>query len=272
MVKGEVKKLKISPLTLDDKFVREGLNAVSTLTNKEPYYLVGGVATQSYIPTTCRRPTSDIDCSIVKPLNYQKFKEIAKPVIEYLKDYGYCVETRQRSRSFNLDVEKKDGKRLLIEFSKRNNQSFEKSKKRLERELENAKRKIVEKGEGTYVVSAPEDIIVPKLVRSVNSLTRNPQFRNNIPRKTILSNKDVQNRLEKINNFREYAMMTPTDLEFAEELRFVSDIYDIEILSITAGINGEYFKKASKDWYSLNGNTLEKQILFDIIPKINMSH
>jgi len=160
----------------------------------------------------------------------------------------------------------------LIEFSKRNNQSFEKSKKRLERELENAKRKIVEKGEGTYVVSAPEDIIVPKLVRSVNSLSRNPQFRNNIPRKTILSNKDVQNRLEKINNFREYAMMTPTDLEFAEELRFVSDLYDIEILSITAGINVEYFKKASKDWYSLNGNTLEKQILFDIIPKINMSH
>lgn len=269
MVKGEVRKLKINPLTLDDKFSREGLEAVSTLTNKEPYYLVGGMATQSYIPTSCRRPTSDIDFSVVKPLNYQGFKEMVKPVIEYLKDYGYAVETRQRSRSFNLDVEKKDGERLLIEFSKRNKKSFDNSKKRLERELENSKRKIIEKGEGTYVVSAPEDIIVPKLVRSVNSLIRNPRFKGGIPRKIVLSDKDIQNRLKKINKFREYAMLTPTDLEFAEELRFISDIYDIEILSITAGINKEYFKKASGDWNSLSDNSLERQVLFSLIPKIN---
>lgn len=271
MGKGEVKKLKINPLTIDDKFTREGLDAVSTLTDREPYYLVGGVATQSYIPTFCRRPTSDIDCSIVKSLNYQGFKEMAKPVIEYLKDYGYDVETRQRSRSFHLDVEKKDGERLLIEFSKRNKQSFDKSKKRLERELENSKRKILEKGQRTYVVSAPEDIIVPKLVRSVNSLVRNPQFKTNIPRRTALSDKDIQNRLAKIDKFRELAMLTPADLEFAEELRFVSDLYDIEVLSMITGINEYYFKKASSEWNALDGNCSEKQALFGLIPHINVS-
>jgi len=269
MVKGEVKKLKISPLTLDDRFAKEGLEAVSTLTGKEPYYLVGGMATQSYVPTLCRRPTSDIDFSVVKPLSYREFKEFSKPVVEYLRDNNYNVETRQRSRAFNLEVENKEGEKLLIEFSRRNKKSFDNSRKRLERELENSKRKIVERGEGTYIVSTPEDIILPKLVRSINSLIRNPQFKNNLTRKAGISEKDINSRLARISKYREDAMLTPTDLEFAEELRFISDIYDIEILSVIAGINAEYFEKASSEWNAITENSLEKQLLFNVLPRIN---
>jgi hypothetical protein len=269
MVKGEVKKLKVRPLTIDDKFVRVGLKAVSTLTDKEPYCLVGGIATQSYIPSSCRRPTSDIDFSVVKPLNYEDFKTFSKPVIEYLKDNGYFVETRQRSRAFNLEVENKDGDKLLIEFSKRNKKSFDNSKKRLERELENSKRKRIENGEEIYVVSSPEDIVVPKLVRSINSLNRNPKFNQLLPRKVGLSDRNISSRLEKIGKYREDAMLNPTDLEFAESLRFISDIYDIEILSIVAGINLDYFKKSSKDWNVLNEDNFYKNVLFSLIPKIN---
>ncbi len=269
-MKGEVKKLKINPLTLDDKFAREGLEAVSTLTNKEPYYLVGGMATQSYIPSTCRRPTSDLDFAVVKPLNYADFKEFSKPVLEYLKDSGYSIETRQRSRSFDLEVENKSGEKLLIEFSKRNKKSFDNLKSRLERELENSKRKIVEKGKGTYAVSTPEDIIVPKLARSINSLIRNPDFKKNIPRKRVLSDKDIEKRLEFIGKFREYAMLTPTDLEFAEELRFVSDLYDVGILSTIAGINMDYFNKASSEWKALNEDSFEKNLLNSLIPDIDL--
>ena len=269
MAKGEVKKLKVRPLTIDDKFVRVGLKAVSTLTDKEPYYLVGGIATQSYIPSFCRRPTSDIDFSVVKPLNYENFKRFSKPVVEYLEDNGYFVETKQRSRAFNLEVENKEGDKLLIEFSKRNKKSFDNSKKRLERELENSKRKRIEKGEETYVVSSPEDIIVPKLVRSVNSFSRNPQFNQLLPRKLSLTDKNILSRLEKIGKYREYAMLNLTDLESAEGLRFISDIYDIEILSIIAGINLEYFKRASNDWNVLNEDNFYKNALFSLIPKIN---
>jgi len=52
-------------------------------------------------------------------------------------------------------------------------------------------------------------------------------------------------------------------------LRFISDIYDIEILSIIAGINLEYFKRASNDWNVLNEDNFYKNALFSLIPKIN---
>jgi len=270
MVKGEVRKLKVNPVTLDDRFARVGLEAVGTLTDKEPYYVVGGMATQSYIPSNCRRPTSDIDLSVVRPLNYSDFKEFTKIVREYLEDNGYLVETKQRSRAFNLEVENKKGEQLLIEFSRRNKKSFDNSKNRLERELNNSKRKIIEKGKGTYVVSSPEDIVIPKLARSVNSLIRNPHFKQALSKTLNLNEKEIAKRLERIDSYRRYAMMTPTDLDFAEELRFVSDLYDIEILSVIAGINSEYFRKASDEWRSLKENTLEKNLLFSIIPRINI--
>jgi len=272
MVKGEVKKLKIQPLILNDILAKDGLEAVSTLTGKEPYYVVGGMAVQSYIPTICRRPTSDIDFSVVRPLTYKDFKTFSRPIIEYLSDNGYAVQTKQRSRTFDLDIENNVGEKLLIEFSKRNKKSFGNTKNRLERELENAKRKIIEGRSSTCVVSAPEDIIIPKLVRNINSLIRNPKFKNNLPGKLNLSDENIKNRINKINKYREYAMMTPTDLEFAEELRFISDIYDIEILSILAGINIDYFNQASKEWRVLSGDTLEKNILFNFIPKLNSNY
>ena len=50
-----IRKLNFLPRTLDESIVIDGLEAVSFL--KEPCYLVVGIATQSYLPTTCRRPT-----------------------------------------------------------------------------------------------------------------------------------------------------------------------------------------------------------------------
>ena len=269
--KGEVRKLKINPLTLNDTLTRDGLESVSTLTNKEPYYVVGGIATQSYIPTNCRRPTSDIDLSIVRPLNYEDFKGVIKPVIEYLLDNHYFVQTKKHSRSFNLAIENKEEERLLIEFSRRNKKSFENSKKKLERELENSKRKIIESRESTYVVATPEDIVVPKLARSINSLIREPELKKFIPKEKIYLSEDyIKRRLGFINNFREDAMMSPGDLKLAEELRLISDIYDIRVLSELAGINVDYFYESAKDWDALSENGLERDILFNfVLPKLN---
>lgn len=275
-MKGEVRKLKIRPLTFDDILVKDGLEAISTLTNREPYYLVGGMAAQSYIPSRCRRPTSDIDLSVVRPLNYEDFKSFSKPVAEYLLDNGYNVQTRKRPRAFVLEIENIEGDKMLVEFSRRNKKSFDNSKKKLERELENSRRKIMETKKSTYVVVAPEDIMVPKLARSVNSLGRRPELKKDIPKEIMsLSDDYVRRRLNFINRFREDAMLSPGDLELAEELRFISDIYDIRILSEICGINVDYFYDSANDWNILSREiTLEKEknILYNsTLPKLNDS-
>ena len=83
-VYGEVKKLRVTPKILDDKIIKDGLEGLAQLNGLEQYFLVGGIAVQSYIPTSCRRPTSDIDTSILKPLNYRDFLDITKRVKEFM--------------------------------------------------------------------------------------------------------------------------------------------------------------------------------------------
>src|SRR4030042_2162761 len=264
-MKGEVRKLKVNPLTLDDGFTRDGLEAVSQLTGKEPYYIVGGVATQSYLPTSCRRPTSDIDLSIVRPLNYEDFKSLSKPISEYLLDNGYSVETKKGSRAFSLNVRNRGGEGLLIEMSRRNKQSFEKSKGKLERELIHSKRKIVEDRKATYSVAAPEDIIVPKLARSVNALLKNSELMYNLPNPAeTFTPEYIVKRLNLIQNLREKAMDNPLNLILFDQLKFISDIFDIRVLSEVAGINVTYFEASKRDWNALSGNIPELDILFNL--------
>ena len=88
-MKGEVKKFGFNARTLDDSAVRDGLEAVSVLNELEPYFLVGGIASQSYLPSKSRRPTSDIDFALVRPLSKPDFRGMVGPVEEYLGDLGY---------------------------------------------------------------------------------------------------------------------------------------------------------------------------------------
>jgi hypothetical protein len=270
-MKGEIEKLKVKPLTLDDNFTRDGLEAISTLTGKEPYYIVGGVATQSYLPTTCRRPTSDIDLLMVRPLNYEGFKILSRPVAEYLLDNGYSVETKKGSRAFSLDVRNRDGEGLLIEMSGRNEQSFERSRRRLERELAHSKRKIVEDRKSTYSVASPEDIVVPKLTRSVNNLVKYPEFMYNLQDPAeIFTPEFIVERLKIIKNLREKAMDSLHSLLLFDRLKFVSDIFDIRVLSEMAGINIEYFNDSRRDWDTLSQNIPEVDILFSLtLPRLS---
>jgi hypothetical protein len=273
-MKGEIRKLKSEPLTINDYFVKDGLEAISTLTGKEPYYLVGGVATQSYLPTSCRRPTSDIDLSIVKPLVYEDFKILSKPVFEYLSDNGYHVQLSKHQRAFNLEVENKEGSTLLIEFSRRNAQSFEHSKNKLERELRNSKRKIIEKRNSTYITASSEDIIVPKLARSIKGLVRNPSLKSCLPSKDIpLSEEYIKERLDFIRELREKSMFNNKDLYLFDKLKFVSDLFDVRILSEVVGINLDYFNESILDWSDAFFNhPLEKDLLCHLLPHVEVSH
>ena len=262
-VYGEVKKLRVTPKILDDKIIKDGLEGLAQLNGLEQYFLVGGIAVQSYIPTSCRRPTSDIDTSILKPLNYRDFLDITKRVKEFMEDKGYSVEPRKGSRAFSLAFDSKEGDEIILEFVRRNSNNFERHKKRLYREFENTNRKIVEGRDITYSVKRPEDIAVPKLVRLINSLTRNPSFSKYIPKKlTPLDGESIREKINKITNFRLEAMHNPADLDLAENLRFVSDLYDIRILSELVGFNEQYFKLAESDWKDLrDDNKIRNKII-----------
>lgn len=265
---GETRKFNFNARTLDDVIIKDGLEAVSVLNEKEPYFLVGGVASQSYLPTKCRRSTSDIDFAIVRPLSKPDFKQMIIPVTEHLHDIGYETSPRvhNRSRSYALYFFKPENFRgsSCLEFVRRNKQNFEKHKKRLEREFENSKMKIVEGRQVSYRVSSPEDIAVPKLVRVIDSLERNPNFIYFVPiQLKPLSEEEVEKRIRLINDVRAEAVANPGDPYLAEKLRFISDIYDIRILSELTGFNEKYFVRAEKDWYTICKNPKLRDRIFE---------
>lgn len=269
---GEIHKFRFNPRTLDDKIVKDGLESASLL-SKEPYYLVGGIATQSYLPTSCRRPTSDIDFSIARALTkYADFKQMTKVMIEYLKDIGYSIETKKRSRAYSLDItDNETSDSLALEFARRNEQNFEKNEKRLMRELENANSKIVEDRGSTYRVARQEDIVIPKLVRSIGSLRRNPDFIKYLP-KTIepLSDEKIARQLSKIMDLREEAMINISNPGLAEGLRFISDLYDIRILSEIMGFNPDYLELVENEWDVFNKNLNERnRLVRALLPKLH---
>ncbi|MBI2628894.1 hypothetical protein HYW74_02330 [Candidatus Pacearchaeota archaeon] len=267
-MEGVTRKFLISPRTVDDPMVKDGLEAVSLLNETEPYYLVGGIATQSYLPTRCRRETSDIDLCLVKPLSYHTFKDMISPLEGFLQDKGYSVDTRKGSRAFSLNFISPDHRSLTIEAPKRNINNIEKHRRRLEREFENSRTKIIEGRDGSYRVTAPEDIAVPKLVRVMNTLVRSPYLGGSLPVELEpLSDEDIERKLYKISELRAEAMHNPGDIQLAERVRFVSDLYDIRILSELTGFNEAYWREAEKDWDSIgNEPKIRNRVLRVMLP------
>ena len=271
-MKGKVRKFDLKAMTLDGGVVKDGLEAVSILNGIEPYFLVGGVASQSYLPTKCRRPTFDIDFALVRPLSKPDFRKMIVPVRECLSDRGYeTMPKTNRSRSFALYLSKSydEGEdSLCLEFMRKNKTNFKKHRDRLEREYNNTKKKIIEGRKTTYRVSSPEDIAVPKLVRLINSVKRNPKFIQQIlPQLESLSDETIEKKKEMIDAIRSEAVLNPRDLYLAEKLRFVSDIYDIRMLSELTGFNPEYFTRAEQDWHDIEQNQeLRERIFLATLP------
>lgn len=271
-MKGKIRKFDLKAMTLDDGVVKDGLEAVSILNGIEPYFLVGGVASQSYLPTKCRRPTFDIDFALVRPLSKPDFRKMIVPIRECLSDRGYkTIPKTNRSRSFALYLSKsydEDENSLCLEFMRKNKTNFKKHRDRLEREYNNTKKKIIEGRKTTYRVSSPEDIAVPKLVRLINSVKRNPKFIQQIlPQLESLSDETIEKKKEMIDAIRSEAVLNPRDLYLAEKLRFVSDIYDIRMLSELTGFNPEYFTRAEQDWHDIEQNQeLRERIFLATLP------
>ncbi len=261
-----MKKLTFNPRTLGEEIVKDSLEAVSQLEKKEPLYLVGGMGVQSYFPTLLRRPTSDLDYSIVRPLGYPGFKEMVKPIQEFLQDKKYFVQPKKGSSAsmlFVYDRKTEDG--LAIEFARRNKNNFQKRQNILEREFENAKSKIIEGRTKSYTVACPEDLAIPKLVRLINSLERSPRLEELLPDGLkSLSNEDIKKTLRKIADLREETMISSGDIGLVEKLRFISDLYDVRALAEITGFNDDYFNKIEKEWLSIDSKPELRKRIFEV--------
>ncbi|MBT4135626.1 hypothetical protein HOD75_02895 [archaeon] len=258
-------KIDYDPKTLDDKIIVDGHRAVATLKDnplsRGMYFVVGGFATQSYLPSSCRRQTCDIDLAVLQRLNKADFRAFSSTAREFLEDNGYEVSDRKTQGAFCLDYCNVEGDRSYIEFPRFSKKRFAEKKSSLEREREHARIKLVEGTGDTYMVASPEDIMVPKLMRSVNSFKRNPLFEGFIARMQSLSDEEVREKLEQLRALKLKSIQDPTDVQNLELFRFISDIYDIRLLSELAGANKAYLRESAGAWDTLKKPSFERDLL-----------
>jgi len=243
--------------TIDDKIVRDGLSALSTLDSfadkRDLYAVVGGIATQSFLPSSCRRDTADIDVLVGNSLDRGGFLSYTSSVKEYLQDKGFSVEVARKSRSWNLTVNSPNDETILLEFSRFSPDAFEKKKNMIERELENARQKIVETREDRYRVVSPEDIAVPKFTRSVIILQRQPEYESLItPYTGPMSDELIRDTLNRNRDMKSQLLNDPENLLLYSKCRFLSDIYDIRILNELTGFNENALGEVARDWPAMN--------------------
>ena len=270
-----MRKLRYNPRTIDDETVRDGLCAISALddlpASRDQCFVVGGIATQSYLPTSCRRPTSDIDLAVLRPLTHDEFRGFSGPVQDSLRAKGYTVETKKDHSAYKVFYvkpgEEDAGQAGVIEFVRRGPSAFGRMEQRLQREFDHTRKKLVEGRNATYRVSSPEDIAVPKMVRGIGSLERNRHLTEYLGRyisegkKIPLSDEEIKRSLEEIEEIKQDAILHLGDPRVAERLRFVSDLFDIRILSEVVGFNEPYLVEAMRSWDRLQKDRLEKELL-----------
>lgn len=266
-------KTDILPKTIDSPIVIDGLRALSVLDDytqsRGLSLIVGGAAVQTYIPPENRRPTSDIDLSVVRPLNYEEFKHFVRPIYETLRGAGYEVRTKKRDNRFQLmvyDSEKKDS--LSIEFSRRNKRKFNRIQQRLERELQHGRRKAIAGASSSYLVAAPEDIAVPKLVRGVGTLERLPEL---YPELTLIyqSEPNFHGILNHVIGERAVAQKTRNP-QHIETARLKADLYDIVTLSAFVGYNTTYLHDAAQEWDKLQTRSSPRDFLVEKLLHFNI--
>lgn len=273
-----MKKLKFDPRTLEDFVVKDALRAIGTLENgtgsKGKSFIVGGMATQSYLPTNIRRPSCDIDLAVLLPLSLTEFREFSESTQDYLKQLGYDVETKKGHSAFHL-IYSKENEAASIEFARRNQNNMNRILPRLLRERENARIKRIEGTPDSYIVSSPEDIAVPKLVRCVGSCERHPELIADLDDLEDFYNFSIQNAEEMrdyIDELRQDAVINPGTPEVSERLRFFSDVYDIKAISEFAGFNESYLIEVLSRWDALGASRQTKPLVERIFPDLALIH
>ncbi len=253
------RKIEYPSRTIDDDIVRKGISAISVFNHfpdrKDVYVVVGGVATQSYLPSTCRRPTADIDIALGKPLPTEKeFRDFVKPVVEQLKDNGFLIDyigkgRSNRSWTLSTSIPKSPGKEeIILGFTKDNSKSFKPKQERRERKIRNGRLKTIEERGEVYRVASPEDIIFPKFVRLGKILTEFPEFSDLLdPYQHEITDGLIRSTMNTIADQRARLLVGYNRKEDSKN-RVICDSYDIRILYELPGINEDYFRESVRFW------------------------
>lgn len=269
------RKFEYAVRTIDDEIVRDGLSAISKLdinpSTRDIYAVRGGVAVQSYLPTTCRRPTTDIDTIVGDPLKKKSdFIKFVKPVVEYLQDNRFIVNyPSKESRSWlvyaTLNADSSNDE-ILLSFSRDSEGSYNSKRNRRERELENARIKTVEEREEVYRVLSTEDIITQKFQRLSEILKDHPDIIKSLSKYMgKISDELIRETMNRLRDIREKLLKDPDNRKLDSTGRAICDAYDIRILFEISGINEQYLVDTFPLWPF---DHIPKEVKKELIPLI----
>ncbi len=246
--------------TIDDKIVQDTARSLSGL--KAAYAVNGGMAVQTYLPSTFHRVSTDLDLMTAMSMSSSSFKSYIAPVQEILHKLGYQSETRTSAREhFDLQISGADGESFQLQTSKKSHNNFEKNRHKIEREISNATTGFI--GMTPVKVLRPEDIILRKLMRVLRF--------EDIFGFSPIPKGDLQEQLANVRELRSDVLSRVDNLEYSDiaRLRLSADLYDISAMLEHQNFDRKYFREGLSVWdYMQKNNERTKRVCIAINPKL----
>ena len=242
------KPVHLTVRNLEDRIVLDGILAINTLKDerKIPGRIAGGMAVQGYTPSETHRGTIDVDYSLLWNGSCTSYKELCAPLVKFLNEKGYEIEFRKKGFAFEI-VYKKDGTEgaFMIQHPHRSENYFKRMKHTLEREVYH--QRLVSRDGISFESLSPEDLIVKKINRI---LTFSHSYGISIPHNHSLPDLRQNSDAIRADIVSRSGEAAPQDVAL---LRMLNDIYDIQCLNESVGINSRYLSEVLSEWEEVRG-------------------
>lgn len=230
--------------SLEEPVVLDGIQAINTLeeANGLAGRISGGMGVQSYIPVELHRGTIDLDYSMIWQGNFTDYKELCKPLVDFLRFKGYEPSFKKKGLAFEVVYKGDSNGSFMIQHPNRSPRHFNRIRRSLEREDWNKRR--VSRAGVEFDVLSPEDIIATKLHRILLFSNR---YELKLPGKEdagVGSLRETSERLVK-DIVSRAPEISPKDVAL---LRMINDLYDISCLSESITLDGRYLGEVLEDW------------------------
>lgn len=242
-----MKQVHLTQHRLEDFIVKDSIRAVNILKEekKTKGRIAGGMAVQSYTPKELHRGTIDLDFTLYWRGGISEFKDLCKPLVNYLENQNYNVNFRKKGQVFEITFGK-DKDSFMMQHPRFSRNYFKRIKNSLEREISN--QRTISKEGLNYEVLSPEDLVVTKINRA---LVFSERYNLWTPKEVSI--KSLKKISKKLRN-----EIVSHSLEISPEkialLRLINDCYDVKSLSENVGLNKNYFNEVAKDWENYKTN------------------
>lgn len=233
--------------TLEEPVVLDGIKAINTLkdANGLAGRVSGGMGVQSYIPAELHRGTIDLDYSMIWQGNFTDYKELCKPLVDFLRFKGYEPSFKKKGLAFEVTYNRDAEGSFMIQHPNRSPRHFNRIRRSLEREDWNKRR--VSRAGVEFDVLSPEDIIATKLHRI---LLFSHRYGLKIPGKEDVELSSLRKTSEALvkDIVSRTPEISPKDVAL---LRMINDLYDISCLSESIPLDGNYLGEVLEDWSNI---------------------